>query len=83
MNLSSWKIVNPGKELENTIYEISNEIVRELGLELDTTMKVTLEFKGSTDNNWAHELIEMMLRAKGFKLVDVKSETSKMSVSFE
>ena len=46
-------------------------------------MKVTLEFKGSTDNNWAHELIEMMLRAKGFKLVDVKSETSKMTVSFE
>lgn len=83
MNLSKWKTVNPGKELEDIIYDISNEIVRELGLELDITMKVTLEFSGSTEMDCAHELIQMILNAKGFKLADVESDTNKMTISFE
>lgn len=83
MNLSKWKTVNPGRELEDIIYEISNEIVKELGLELDTTMNVTLEFSGSTEKDWVHEFIEMMLSARGFKLIDVEIDTNKMTVSFE
>ncbi len=83
MNLSSWKTASPGKELEDIIYDIANDIVRELSFELDTNMRITLEFKGSADKDWANEFIEMVLKAKGFRVTSIESEIDKMTISFE